>query len=75
MYDKLAGMTGTAITEADEFQEIYKLEVVSITTNKPCIRDDKEDFIYKTKREKYTAIIDEILRCHKKGHRCILFIS
>lgn len=67
MYDKLAGMTGTAITEADEFQEIYKLEVVSITTNKPCIRDDKEDFIYKTKREKYTAIIDEILRCHKKG--------
>ncbi len=67
MYDKLAGMTGTAITEADEFQQIYKLEVVSIPTNRPCVRDDKEDLIYKTKREKYAAIIEEISRCHKKG--------
>jgi len=60
---KIADQNQTLAT----FQEIYKLEVVSITTNKPCIRDDKEDFIYKTKREKYAAIIDEILRCHKKG--------
>ncbi|MEA1986418.1 MAG: SEC-C metal-binding domain-containing protein, partial [Candidatus Marinimicrobia bacterium] len=67
MYDKLAGMTGTAITEADEFQEIYELEVVSIPTNRPCVRDDKEDMIYKTKREKYSAIIEEIAECHQKG--------
>ena len=60
MYRKLSGMTGTAITEAGEFWEIYKLDVVEIPTNMPLIRDDQEDFIYKTKREKYNAVINEI---------------
>ena len=62
MYNKLSGMTGTAVTEAGEFWEIYKLDVVEIPTNKPLLRKDKEDLIYKTKREKYNAVIDEIVR-------------
>jgi len=60
MYRKLSGMTGTAITEAGEFWEIYKLDVIEIPTNKPLIRDDRDDLVYKTKREKYNAVIDEI---------------
>ncbi len=60
MYRKLAGMTGTAITEAGEFWEIYKLDVIEIPTNKPLLRDDRNDLVYKTKREKYNAVIDEI---------------
>ena len=60
MYHKLAGMTGTAITEAGEFWDIYKLDVVEIPTNKPVIRNDQEDRVYKTNREKYRAVIDEI---------------
>ena len=60
MYSKLAGMTGTAETEAGEFWDIYKLDVVVIPTNKPIVRDDQNDRIYKTKREKYTAVIEEI---------------
>jgi len=60
MYHKLAGMTGTAETEAGEFWDIYKLDVVVIPTNRPIIRDDREDLVYKTKREKYTAVINEI---------------
>lgn len=60
MYKKLAGMTGTAVTEAGEFWQIYKLDVVEIPTNKPVIREDRDDLVYKTKREKYNAIIDEI---------------
>lgn len=60
MYHKLAGMTGTAETEAGEFWDIYKLDVVVIPTNKPVIRNDMNDRIYKTKREKYTAVIEEI---------------
>ena len=67
MYHKLAGMTGTAETEAGEFWSIYKLEVVNIPTNKPLIRDDREDLVYKTKREKYNAVIDEIQACVKAG--------
>ncbi len=67
MYYKLAGMTGTAETEATEFWEIYKLDVVVIPTHKPCIREDKEDLVFKTKREKYNAIIAEIERLHKQG--------
>ncbi|MFA6472232.1 MAG: preprotein translocase subunit SecA, partial [Candidatus Latescibacterota bacterium] len=67
MYEKLAGMTGTAETEASEFWEIYKLEVVVIPTNKPCIRVDGEDQIYRTRREKYNAIIQEISRLHAMG--------
>ncbi len=61
MYRKLSGMTGTAITEAGEFWEIYKLDVVETPTNMPLIRDDREDLIYKTKREKYNSVIDEIV--------------
>ncbi len=60
MYRKLAGMTGTAETEAGEFWNIYKLDVVVVPTNRPVVRNDREDLIYKTKREKYNAIIDEI---------------
>jgi preprotein translocase subunit SecA len=67
MYRKLAGMTGTAETEAGEFWNIYKLDVVSIPTNKPIIRDDREDLVYRTKREKYGAIVDEILRLYEEG--------
>ncbi len=67
MYHKLAGMTGTAITEAGEFWNIYKLDVVVIPTNVSIIRDDREDLVYKTKREKYNAVIDEIVSLHKAG--------
>ena len=67
MYHKLAGMTGTAETEAGEFWDIYKLDVVVIPTNKPIARIDQEDMIYKTKREKYNAVIDEIQRLVKEG--------
>ncbi|MCH5329629.1 MAG: preprotein translocase subunit SecA [Alistipes sp.] len=67
MYHKLAGMTGTAETEASEFWSIYKLDVVVIPTNKPVIRDDRDDLIYKTKREKYNAVIDEIVRLVGEG--------
>ena len=65
MYDKLAGMTGTAETEAGEFWEIYKLDVVAIPTNRPIIRDDQNDLIYKTNREKYNAIIEEVVELTK----------
>jgi preprotein translocase subunit SecA len=67
MYHKLAGMTGTAETEAGELWNIYKLDVVVIPTNEPCIRIDSEDIVYKTKREKYNAVIDEIALMNKKG--------
>ncbi|MBI5009030.1 MAG: preprotein translocase subunit SecA, partial [Bacteroidia bacterium] len=67
MYHKLAGMTGTAETEAGELWNIYKLDVVVIPTNKPVIRNDKEDLVYKTKREKYNAVIDEISEMYKQG--------
>ncbi len=67
MYHKLAGMTGTAETEAGEFWDIYKLEVVVIPTNKPIVRDDREDFVFKTKREKYNSVIDEIVELNTKG--------
>ena len=67
MYEKLAGMTGTAETEETEFHSIYKLAVVVIPTNRPVRRVDKHDLVYKTRREKYNAIIDEIEREHKRG--------
>ena len=67
MYAKLAGMTGTAETEAGEFWNIYKLDVVCIPTNRPVIRQDMDDLVYKTKREKYNAIIEEIERLIKAG--------
>ncbi len=67
MYHKLSGMTGTAETEASEFWSIYKLDVVAIPTNRPVVRDDREDLIYKTKREKYNAVIDEIVTLVEGG--------
>jgi len=67
IYDKLAGMTGTAETEAGEFWEIYKLDVLVIPTNEPVRRIDYNDLIYRTKREKYSAVIDEIERMYKNG--------
>ena len=67
MYHKLAGMTGTAETEAGELWDIYKLEVVVIPTNRPIIRKDQEDLVYKTKREKYNAVIQEIENLNKAG--------
>jgi preprotein translocase subunit SecA len=67
MYRKLSGMTGTAITEAGEFWEIYKLDVIEIPTNKPLIRNDREDLVFKTKREKYNAVIGEIDRLVNEG--------
>jgi preprotein translocase subunit SecA len=67
MYHKLAGMTGTAATEEGEFNEIYDLDVVVIPTNRPIIRDDKEDMIFRTKREKYNAAIQRIQEYHDKG--------
>src|SRR5207253_9625224 len=67
MYDKLAGMTGTAETEETEFFQIYKLEVVVIPTNRPVRRVDKHDLVYKTRREKYNAVIEEAERQHKRG--------
>ena len=66
MYEKLAGMTGTAETEADEFHSIYKLDVVVIPTNRPVRRVDHNDLIYKTQREKYNAIVEEIVDCHQR---------
>ena len=65
MYDKLAGMTGTAETEETEFHQIYGLDVMVIPTNKPVIREDRHDLVYRTKREKYNAIMDEIERLHR----------
>ena len=67
MYHKLSGMTGTAETEAGEFWEIYKLEVVVIPTNRPVTRDDREDYVFKTNREKYTAVIEEIGKLRDAG--------
>jgi len=67
MYHKLAGMTGTASTEAGEFWDIYKLDVVEIPTNRPVIRNDQDDRVYKTQREKYNAVIDEIINMRVSG--------
>ncbi|HVW21895.1 MAG TPA: preprotein translocase subunit SecA [Opitutaceae bacterium] len=67
MYDKLAGMTGTAETEATEFNEIYKLAVQVIPTNRPCIRVDRNDSIFKTRRDKYNAVVREIEDAHRRG--------
>jgi preprotein translocase, secA subunit len=67
LYDKLAGMTGTAQTEATEFAQIYKLDVISIPTNVPVIRIDNNDLIYKTESEKFKAVIDEIKKAHERG--------
>ena len=67
MYEKLAGMTGTALTEANEFHEIYGLEVVPIPTHRPMVRDDKNDQIYRTKEEKFSAVVEDIVERHAIG--------
>jgi preprotein translocase subunit SecA len=67
LYDKLAGMTGTAMTEAEEFHKIYKLEVVSIPTNKPMIRDDAADLVFRNEMGKFTALIDEVVEMTEAG--------
>ena len=72
MYHKLAGMTGTAITEAGEFWDIYKLDVVEIPTNRPVARNDMDDRVYKTAREKYRAVIDEIILMRTSGRPCLV---
>ncbi|MDB4885233.1 MAG: Protein translocase subunit secA [Gemmatimonadetes bacterium] len=72
MYEKLAGMTGTAETEETEFFEIYKLEVAVIPTNQPVIRDDRQDYVFKTRREKYNAIVDETRRLHELGYPVLI---
>ena len=72
MYKKLAGMTGTAVTEAGEFWEIYKLDVMEIPTNRPIARDDRNDLIYKTKREKYNAIIEEVTKLSSEGRPILI---
>ena len=72
MYNKLSGMTGTAITEAGEFWEIYKLDVMEIPTNRPIQRSDREDLVYKTKREKYNAVIDEVTELSRSGRPVLI---
>ena len=67
MYEKLAGMTGTAMTEENEFREIYNLDVISIPTNKPMIRIDQNDIIYKNEKAKFKAVVEDIKQCHAKG--------
>ncbi|GAA4244709.1 preprotein translocase subunit SecA [Winogradskyella damuponensis] len=72
MYRKLSGMTGTAVTEAGELWEIYKLDVVEIPTNRPIARDDRDDLVYKTKREKYNAVIDEVVKLANAGRPVLI---
>jgi len=72
MYSKLGGMTGTAVTEAGELWQIYKLDVVEIPTNKPMLRKDKEDFIYKTTREKFNAVIDDVTELSNSGRPVLI---
>ena len=72
MYRKLSGMTGTAVTEAGEFWEIYKLDVIEIPTNRPIARDDRDDLVYKTKREKYNAVIEEVTKLSKAGRPVLI---
>ncbi|MCZ7650719.1 MAG: preprotein translocase subunit SecA [Thermoanaerobaculia bacterium] len=72
MYEKLGGMTGTAATEATEFEHIYKLDVVSIPTNKPMIRDDRQDVIFRTATEKWGAVVEEIEECIERGQPALV---
>jgi preprotein translocase subunit SecA len=72
MYSKLGGMTGTAVTEAGELWQIYKLDVVEIPTNRPMVRKDKEDFIYKTTREKFNAVIEDVTELSKAGRPVLI---
>lgn len=71
-YEKKAGMTGTALTEENEFREIYGMDVIEIPTNKPVIRIDNQDAVYKTRREKLNAVVNEIVESHAKGQPCLV---
>jgi preprotein translocase subunit SecA len=75
LYNKLSGMTGTADTEAEEFNKIYKLDVVVIPTNKPLVRTDYQDVVFKTEREKFSAVVEEILDCHERGQPVLVGTS
>ena len=75
MYEKLAGMTGTAMTEESEFREIYNLDVIAIPTNKPMIRNDKNDVIYKNESAKYRAIVKSVKESHEKGQPVLVRYS
>ncbi|MEZ5946464.1 MAG: preprotein translocase subunit SecA [Hyphomonas sp.] len=72
LYGKLSGMTGTALTEADEFADIYKLEVIDLPTNKPIQRIDEDDVVYRTAKAKYAEIVKEVRECHAKGQPILL---
>src|SRR5207253_2376964 len=72
LYKKIAGMTGTAMTEANEFWKIYKLDVIAIPTNKPLIRDNFPDLVYRTEKEKWKAIIEEIVEIHEGGRPILI---
>jgi len=72
MYKKLSGMTGTADTEANEFAQIYNLDVTVIPTNQPMIRDDRADLVYRTEQEKWTAVVEEIRDCHQRGQPALV---
>ena len=72
LYDKLAGMTGTALTEAEEFAEIYGLGVVEVPTNVPIARVDEDDAVYRTAREKYEAMIEKVKEANAKGQPCLV---
>ncbi|MCI8617378.1 MAG: preprotein translocase subunit SecA [Clostridia bacterium] len=72
MYDKLSGMTGTAMTEEAEFEEIYNLDVVEIPTNKPMVRNDKNDVIYKNEKAKFRAVVEEVKESHEKGQPVLI---
>ncbi len=72
MYEKLSGMTGTAETEATEFHDTYKIDVIVVPTNKPCLRIDENDRVFKTKREKYNAIVEEVAEVHATGRPILL---
>ena len=72
MYEKLSGMTGTAETEAEEFAKVYDIDTVVIPTNKPVIRADNEDLVYKTERGKFHAVIEHIIECHERGQPCLV---
>ena len=67
MYEKLSGMTGTAMTEEQEFREIYGMDVIEIPTNKPVIRNDMPDVVYKTENGKFNAVVEQVKECHEKG--------
>ena len=75
LYGKLSGMTGTALTEQEEFQSIYALDIVEIPTNKPVIRIDRNDVVYKNQAGKDRAIIEQIKACYGKGQPCLLYTS